>query len=231
MPEEDLSRPLRRKVTRIEPQVRRPTRVSVFLDGEFAFGVDRDLIHRHGIREGSELTEEDVERLLFEDECGRIKEQAFRFLAVRDHSERELQLKLQQKGYSAASIRWVLDFLKHYNLLDDRSFAEAFARERVLRRPMGPLLLRAELQKKGIHSDLIDRVVERIFRDVNEVELARKAIAQKVRHQTFPLSAKDKKKLADFLLRRGFVWDTVRTVLEELEVSGGENEFSSLDDL
>jgi len=208
--------PPRRKITRIEPQSRNRSRFSIFLDGEFALGVDGELLAERGLKEGDTLTEEEVEALRQADERKRIKLQAYRYLANRDHSEKELATKLRKKGYSREAIAWVLEFLRQYNLVNDRAFASVFARERVLQKPMGRRLLTAELRSRGISDTIIDEVVSAVFSEWPESELARQLAEKKARSLRELPPAKARKRLADFLLRRGFSWETVREVLAEL---------------
>ena len=47
-------------ITRLDPQVNNENRVSVFIDGEFAFGVHEDLVVSHGLTAGPALTSDTV---------------------------------------------------------------------------------------------------------------------------------------------------------------------------
>ncbi|HHM23847.1 MAG TPA: hypothetical protein ENJ23_02270, partial [Bacteroidetes bacterium] len=108
MKDPTLFGPPKRKITGIERQKRNRDRFSVYLDGEFAFGLDGELLFDYGLQEGQELSEQQILELQREDERKRIKIQAFRYLANRDHSERELTTKLRKKGFSSEAIEWVL---------------------------------------------------------------------------------------------------------------------------
>ena len=207
--------PPRRKITRIEPQSRNRSRFSIFLDGEFALGIDGELLAERGLKVGDELSEEDVADLLRADEQKRVKLQAFRYLANRDHSEKELATKLRRKGYSKEAVQWVLDFLRRYQLVNDRAFAAVFARERVIQRPMGRLLLAAELRARGIPGAIIEEVVAEVYARFPEEELAEKLARKKMPSLAHLPPVKARKKLADFLQRRGFGWEVVREVLEK----------------
>jgi regulatory protein len=83
---------------------------------------------------------------------------AIRVIAIREHSSRELKLKLRKRGYADDVISAVDLELKQAGLLDDARFAVAYLRSR-LQRMFGPLRIRAELRGKGIKDDVIVSVL------------------------------------------------------------------------
>lgn len=157
-----------------------------------------------------------------EDEKKRIKEKAFRYLAGRAHSVKELQVKLSQKGFPDPLIAEVIHEFKEKKFLDDEEFALSFARSRMVKKPMGGRLLRQELWQKGVSKDLIDKAIRDVYSARSEAELAR-ALAEKrlARYEDLETRRK-KKRLNDFLLRRGFDWEIAREVAAEtVEQSNG----------
>lgn len=61
-----------------------------------------------------------------------------------------------------AEIRRVLQRLQEMNYLNDLSYAQAYARDRMRFRPRGISLIKMELQKKGLSKDLIEEVLSQI---------------------------------------------------------------------
>ena len=88
-----------------------------------------------------------------------IQRSALNYLARRDHSALELTNKLENKGYSNALIKVVIQQLKDKRLLNDANFAEQYCRMR-RNRGFGPLRIIAELQARGIAAETIAEVVE-----------------------------------------------------------------------
>jgi regulatory protein len=74
---------------------------------------------------------------------------AIRLLAIREHSCRELALKLRKRGFADFVISATTNELQQSGLLDDARFAEAYVRIR-LQRLFGPIRIRAELRNKGV---------------------------------------------------------------------------------
>lgn len=133
---------------------------------------------------------------------------ALGLLARREHSRRELKLKLRQKGYESDEAGAALDRLGEQHYQDDDRFAEMLVRSRAAQ-GYGPMRLRAELKSHGL-SDVRIRAVL----DGAEVDWDANALAQ-LRRRFGTGSAPDheeRARRAQFLLRRGFPAATVRSV-------------------
>lgn len=133
---------------------------------------------------------------------------ALGMLARREHSRRELKLKLRQKGYEGGEAGEALDRLGEQHYQDDDRFAEMLVRSRVSQ-GYGPMRVRAELKSHGLSDARIRAVL-----DEAEVDWDASAAAQ-LRRRFGAGSAPDrdeKARRAQFLLRRGFPAATVRSV-------------------
>ncbi|MDR3445727.1 MULTISPECIES: regulatory protein RecX [unclassified Dyella] len=135
-------------------------------------------------------------------------DRAMGLLARREHSRRELRLKLRQKGYEGEEAGEALDRLGEQHYQDDDRFAEMLVRSRVSQ-GYGPMRVRAELKSHGLSEARIRAVL-----DAAEVDWDASALAQ-LRRRFGSGSASDrdeKARRAQFLLRRGFPAATVRSV-------------------
>lgn len=141
------------------------------------------------------------------------KEKALKLLAVRPRSEKELRQKLLQKGFAGKIVFEVISDLKKVDLINDEKFAESWASARLANKPMGRYLLKQELFRKGIKKELIEEVIEKSFEDEKEIELAKKLLDKRKKLFKNLEDRKVQKKLADFLLRRGFSYDIVNKVM------------------
>lgn len=203
-----------RKITRIETQKRKKNRYSVFLNDEFAFGLDAAVVTKFNLSVGDQLSQEKVDDLLQEEEKRRVKEKAYRYLAGRAHSEKELRDKLLRKGFEETRIDAVIAELKDVGYLDDASFARSYAQSRLSNKPMGAFLLRRELQQKGVAEPLIKSAIEEAYSGVDEEELATELVRRRAARYRELEEEKKKKRLYDFLRRRGFRWEVVKRVIE-----------------
>src|SRR5690606_11428391 len=95
-------------VTKITEQKRRKNRRSVYLDGAFAFGCNVNVVARFRLREGMELSAEQIRQI----EQGEIRQEclddALRYLQSRLHSRAELRRKLVRREYGESVIDGVL---------------------------------------------------------------------------------------------------------------------------
>ncbi len=203
------------KITKIEVQKKRKSRVSLYLNDEFAFGLDAQLVAKYGLKEGDELSQETIADLLLKEERHRVREKAYRYLAGRAHSEKELRTKLIQKGYEQAIVEEVLSDLKGQKLVDDEAFALSFVRSRMVNRPAGEILLRRELWQKGVGEEIVEKAVQEAYRDKDQVEVAKELAKKRASRYQDLEDWKRKKRLADFLLRRGFEWEVVKEAIEK----------------
>lgn len=204
-------------ITAIEAQKKNQERVSIFLNGEFAFGIDQDVLVRFGLARGDVLSEEKIVEILRADQEKVAKNKAFRLLAVRARSRSELAERLRQADFAAPVIESVLADLERVQLINDPEFAMSFARSQVVTRPCGEFMLRQELIRKGVAANLIDAAIAEAYREQPQRLLAQQ-LAQKKKHQSKNLSeVKAKKRVWDLLGRRGFGWELIQEIMEDWE--------------
>lgn len=133
---------------------------------------------------------------------------ALGLLARREHSRRELKLKLRQKGYEGDEASEAIDRLGEQHYQDDERFAGSLIRSRVAQ-GYGPMRVRAELKSHGLSDARIRAVL-----DEADVDWNANALAQLRRRfgTGSPPDRDEKARRAQFLLRRGFPAATVRNV-------------------
>lgn len=212
------------KVTSVEPQKKNPKRFNVFLDGKFAFGADEDLIVNFRLLPGKQINPEDLEKLLYEAEIGKLMERMYGLVAIRSRSEKEIRDYLRELSFkrklknqeeiSKITIEYLIERLKQKGLINDLEFARTWIESRRRSKNKGTIALKSELMQKGINREIIDQVFEEEV--VDEEALAEKAIVKKLAgFQKLP-PVEFKKKFFEFLLRRGFDYSTVKQVFEKL---------------
>ena len=149
-----------------------------------------------------------------EEEIKQARALAFRYLSYRDRSERETAEHLRKKGLDKAIVQETLQYLKKAKFLDDRRFAEHWARTRAENKQFGKYRLRHELIGKGLSPDLIDETLDALFDTVREVDLARTCVEKKLRSMQDLDPDKKKRRLAGLLQRKGFSSHIIYQVLD-----------------
>ena len=128
-----------------------------------------------------------------------IRMSAMNLLAMREHSAKELAIKLSKKFDKNDWIADELEKLKRDGLQSDQRFTEAYVNMR-LRQGKGALLIRLELQEKGITDALINEYLS-VHIDWNA--LALQTFKKKFGDKPI-VDIKEKSRRIRFLTARGF---------------------------
>src|SRR3954452_237502 len=91
-----------------------------------------------------------------------VHDRALSLLAVRARSRSELERRLNSAGFERDEISETLDRLTAVGLVDDESFARAFAEHAVARRGEGRRAVESALFAKGVARDTIELVVSEV---------------------------------------------------------------------
>ena len=141
---------------------------------------------------------------------------AMRLLSIAKRSELDLKLKLKHKGYPEEAIQQVIHLLKEKKLLNDLEFAKHKVYWSQYGNPVGRNRIRLELRKKGLSEDNISEALQE-WDPSSEKEKA--LLLAKTRFDKLKTldPTKRKKRIYDFLVRRGFAYEISREVISELE--------------
>jgi regulatory protein len=135
---------------------------------------------------------------------------AYRLLAVRARSEKELRDALARAKFDTAIIAAAVADCKQQRFIDDANFARQFIQSRLRNRPMGRQRLAIELRQKGVDAEIINTALDEFFSEQTQITLADQ-LAEKQRKRLANLPPpKARQRLADFLRRRGFDWETIQ---------------------
>ena len=183
----------------------------MYLDGSPVLELSDWTIGKFGLRRGDDLDEQAVEQIKTIEAETQAKNIAINYLSYRPRSSKEVVTHLAKKGFSRHCAEEVVRNLKSLKMIDDIEFANAFIRDRLKRKPTGPILLRQQLLIKGIPSAAIDSAISELISPQSQQAAALQAARRKIqltRNSTMKLEAgKKEKRLLDFLLRRGFSYE------------------------
>lgn len=217
-----------KKITAIQVQKKTPTRVNIYLDGEFAFGLAR--IVAAWLKVGQELDEKKIEQLQAEDARERALQQALLFLSYRARSESEIRKNLQKHEIPEAVIAETLEKLRTEGFANDGAFAKAWVENRSTFRPRSRRLMAMELRQKGLD----DEAARSALADVDDEVLAYEAAHKRAARYQALEWIEFRKKLSDFLARRGFSYAVTASVVtriwNETHARAGQHERHSEDE-
>lgn len=202
-------------ITKIEQQKKNKRRYSVFVDGDFALGIHESILFSANFNVGDSITEEQLSEYQYEDELFRAKEAAFHLLKYRQRSKSEMHQRLKQKKFSESVVETTITELEAKKYLNDTDFARQFAQDQLVRKNIGPLRLRAELNKKQVPEKIINSVIDEIYKEHDVYELAASAAEKKLTTMRNDDRESKYRKITGYLARRGFSWDVINNVLDK----------------
>lgn len=203
------------KITAITAQQRDDARMNIEIDGAFAFGLHVDIVLAHYLSVGNELSATQIEGLLQEDQVKKAITAALNLISFRPRASGELQRKLREKGYPAEAAEAAVQRMLDLGYLNDADFADRWIENRKEHKPRSRMMLQQELMQKGIERETISEALENT--EIDEFGDAL-ALAQK---KAGSMSALDQatrhRRLSGFLGRRGYGFDVIRKVLEQID--------------
>jgi len=143
---------------------------------------------------------------------------AFNLLRYRPRSRREMVWRLGERGFGKEVIDSTIKALEKRGLIDDRLLATELMRGAIERRHLGRRGVEEFLYHRGIDKEVIDDVLSGYAEDT-EKDTARRFIEKKLKTlQNYPPETL-KRKLAGMLRQRGFSFDVINKVLQNLPSS------------
>jgi len=203
------------QITDINSQ-KNKSRINVFLDGNFAFGLDKEVALEHQLSEGVRLTDEQIEKILYDENKKRAKTKVLDYLNYRARSIKEIREKLREKEIPAEIIDEVVDDFTRVGLLDDEKFAASFVRSRMVKKKVSKRFLLMELKDKGIPEELGRQIIDDNYGEQTEYEIAQQLLLKKLGKNDLS-DSKIKKRVTDFLHRRGFDWELIWDLIKQGE--------------
>ncbi|WP_452230385.1 regulatory protein RecX [Lacinutrix sp. MEBiC02404] len=139
------------------------------------------------------------------------------YCAYQERSHKEVVTKLKDMRMIPDAIDVIVVHLIQNNFLNEERFAKAFVRGKFRIKKWGKNRLKQELKRKDITKTIIDIALKEIDAD-DYLETFYALAEKKVETIKEPNSYKKKKKLADYLLYRGWesplVYDVVNTLIK-----------------
>jgi regulatory protein len=197
------------KITKIAQQQKQRDRYSIFVDEKYAFSLSEAALLESKLSSGQELTNEKLAEYKKLSEEDKLYNRALRYVAMRPRSVWEIEFYLKRKDSPAPPIEQITNKLMRLDLLNDRRFAEQFARDRRLLRSASTRKIKLELQKKHIANDIIEEVLAED--ETDERSMLREIIAKKRRQAKY---RDDQLKLMQYLARQGFNYGDIKAALQ-----------------
>jgi regulatory protein len=171
---------------------------------------------------GQVLEQEEYAQLKAESQRYRCRKTALDYLAICPRSRAEMERHLAKKGFDHDLATEITAALLESGYIDDADYAARYICNRLGKKLVGKNLLTRELQKRGVHRDIIRQALREsaslqdTFDEVYDVALKKYATLKSKKN---PLA-----KLAYFLQGRGFDGEVITGVIEKIRSGEREEE-------
>lgn len=190
------------------------TKYAIYIDEMFAFELYKGEMKQFGLLEGKTLENEqllEMKQIVVK----RAKLRALHLLNDMDRTESQLRQKLRQNRYPEDVVEAAMQYVSSFGYLGDDRYAVRFIEQK--QSVKSKREIQAALLGKGIDKATIDLALEQCYEAGDE----RKAIRRLLDKKNFSADIADdktKKKMFDYLLRKGFRYEDIR---QEIQVSDG----------
>lgn len=214
-----------KKITKIEYQKKNTDRVSIYLDDNYAFGLDLNIMIKYSLSKNMELEDDFISEILKAEEEINTYNYAISVLSRTSKSEKQLRQKLSDKGYDSQFIENAINKLKKQKYIDDEAYSDAFINDKINISKDGKLKIKEALYNKGIDAQIIADKLNSVS-DEEEIQRAYIVGTKKIRNIKEEDTHKKRIKLSNYLYAKGFEYSIVKKVVSKLLDS---NEFDELD--
>lgn len=213
-------------ITKIQAQ-KAKGRYNIFVNDEYAFAVDDNILVNYRLMKGMALTKEEIEELREKGEMSKAYQAALNYLNFKMRTEKEVRDYLKKKEYQ--SVDSVIEKLKSHRFINDREYAISFVRTNFILKHDGPRKIEQALYKKGINkNDILEGLEEYKMDQQKENALA---LAEKTLNRQRNKSSREViQKVKEQLMLNGFSSDIISEVMEEIDTEQSvDEEYESLE--
>ena len=198
------------RIERLESSKHKRGRVLVFLEDGACLKITEQELLDFGLRAGDDLNEATLAKLKEAAGVSNVKATAADIIGKRAMSRAALEKKLKEKGASEADARYAAEWLEAIGAINDADYAALLVRH-YGEMGYGPARVREKLYEKGVPRELWDEALDQLPEGGNQID---RFLQGKLRGRT--PDEKEKKRLTDALLRRGYSWGDVRAAWNRL---------------
>lgn len=212
---EEAEKLLPAPLSSIQVQKKNALRFSLFVEDQFLIGVSDSTLTAFNLKKGVTITPSLFSKILQKEDEWSIREYFIRLLGRRDHARKELRDKALRKNYPVSSIESILNELEEKKYINNAAFAEKYACDKFEFNNWGVHKIRAELFKKGVNEGDIDQALAQ-FGEAELKETIVELIRKNKRKFQRAAPEKRKKKIFDYLLRKGYDSNNILKLMNTL---------------
>ncbi len=183
--------------------------MSIYIDNEYAFGLNISIYEKYNLKKDMEVNEEFVQEVLINEEKNKAVNRGLKYLTASQKTEKEVREKLGIQDFDQDIIDYAIAYLKDNKYINDDHYAESFINDQLNFNRDGRRKIRTKLYRKGIDMETIDRKISLIDEEVF-VDNALKVARKRLKAMTYKDEHERDQKIFRFLFYKGYDFDTVK---------------------
>lgn len=200
-------------ITRVNPI--RKSLNQLYIDGEAAVQIDKEVFLLSPYKEGSEISDEELFELLEKSEQKRAKSRALYYLERKNYFKKDLLNKLCP-AFTKEIARFAVDRMEEIGLVNDLDYGKIYARDMINFKKFGKIRVKSELYRKGIDKEIIEEILSELWEDEDNSVQNIIDILEK-RYSNFAEDEKIKRRAIAFLQRKGYNFSQIKQAVKDLE--------------
>ena len=205
-------------ITSIEEQKHNKEKLSVFCDKKYKFSISMNAWIDNRLHVGDEITDEKIAEIQKTDGPNLAFMQLVNYLGYGEKTEKQVRQKLFEKGFIEEHISKAIEKAKQLNYINDERYAEEYITKIAIPKKMGKQKIYTMLIQRGIIKDIIEDKIQELYDEDEMTDFVYEMAEKKC--QSLKEKGNDarqiQQKLYQFLLSKGFSYDSVSTTIRRL---------------
>ncbi len=191
------------------------SRVVIYLDDDRFFPLKKNVLKKLNLTSGDELSNEMIDSIIDKYVYPDAKNLALRITSKQMVSEGIMKVKLKNWKFPDSVIDKIILELKNLDLINDKKYAKEFILYKMENDPCGKNRIIKELKFRFIPDEIIFNLINELYPDEKEIEILEKYINTQILKHSKEYT-KNKRKLINHLLYKGFSPENVFSILNKL---------------
>ncbi len=204
------------KIKAINPQQKNKQRYNIFDEEGFAGALNLEAVVKNKLREDTEITKEDFDKILLQDNERYAFDKALNFLSFCARTEQDIARFLKNKQLGEPVIQNTIEKLKNYGYIDDAAYARQLAQSLLQSKKLGRQAAAYRLRQKGIPQDMVEEVLEE-YPEETEAQNAREIYETLLSKYKNDDTNKRRMKITRNMAAKGYDYDLIHALVYERE--------------
>lgn len=203
-----------RMISKISPQ-KRKGRYNIFIDDDFAFGVDEEVLLKFNLTKGIHVSKELQAEIESEESYYKAYQRTLNYLTYSLRSEKQIRDYLKKHEVEQYSDRMIEHF-KRLKLLDDLNYAESYVRTMANVNQKGPRNVEMDLKQKGISDEKILTALDE-YPYEQQFENAQDLAEKRWRRAKNDSRIEGIQKVKQYLVNKGYSFEIADDVIDQMD--------------